>query len=148
MTACFNPISMTLESAKLWRELEKANQPTKQQRSVVAKDFKGAMDKRIKKQVVSGASQCSVHYYNGTQVVTHMTAHRGHTTQRKPDVNRRLWVMSSNGSLPSVENAPCWYRTLRVEEAVTGWGQKAHGDSVPSAQLSHEPGNCSKNVHS
>lgn len=49
MTACFNPISMTLESAKLWRELEKANQPTKQQRSVVVKDFKGAMDKRIKK---------------------------------------------------------------------------------------------------
>lgn len=48
MTACFNPISMTLESAKLWRELEKANQPTKQQRSVVVKDSKGAMDKRIK----------------------------------------------------------------------------------------------------
>lgn len=47
MTACFNPISMTLESAKPWRELEKATQPTKQQRSVVVKDFKGVMDKRI-----------------------------------------------------------------------------------------------------
>lgn len=53
-----------------------------------------------------------------------MTAHRGHATQRKPDVNRRLWVTNSNGSLPSVGNAPCWYRTLRVEEAVTGWGRR------------------------
>lgn len=97
---------------------------------------------------MSGASQCSMHYYNGAQVITHMTAHRVHTTQRKPDVNKRLWVMSSNGSLPSVANAPCWYRMLRAEEAVTGWGQEAHGDSVPSAQLSHEPGNRSKNVHS
>lgn len=98
---------------------------------------------------MSGASQCSVHYYSGTQVVTHhMTAHRGHTTQWKPGVNKRLWVMSSNGSLPSVANVPCWYRTLRMEEALTGWGQEAHGDSVPYAQLSHEPGNCSKNVHS
>lgn len=47
-------------------------------------------------------------------------AHSVHTTQRKPDMNKRLWAMSSNGRLPSVANAPCWYRTLRVEEAVTG----------------------------
>lgn len=75
-------------------------------------------------------------------------AHSVHTTQRKTDVNKSLWVMSSNGSLPSVANELCWYRMLRVAEAVTGWGQEAHGDFVPSAQLSHEPGNCSKNVHS
>lgn len=75
-------------------------------------------------------------------------AHSVHTTQRKPDMNKRRWVMSSNGSLPRVANAPCWYRMLRVEEAVTGWGQEAHGDFVPSAQLSREPANCSKNVHS
>lgn len=43
MTTCFNP--MTLKSTKLRRELEQTNQPTKQQRSVVVKDFKGVMDK-------------------------------------------------------------------------------------------------------
>lgn len=126
----------------------KSKPTNKKQRSMVAKGFKGVMDKWMEKWVMSGASQCSTHYYNGTQVIIHMTAHRVHNTQRKPDVNKRLWVISSNGSLPSVANAPCWYRLLRVEEAVTRWGQEAHGDFVPYAQLSHEPENCSKNVHS
>lgn len=56
-------------------------------------------------------------------------------------LQQRTTLPSFPYGFSSVTNVPYWYRMWTVGEAVKGRGQEAHGDSVPSSQLSHEPKN-------